>query len=123
MPAQLTSLLARMYTIWCGTKGLKPESSCEQLPRRHWRTVMSGRKAFVALAVATALGLFGAAPAFATDRDDHGTERGGTVVRCSLDGVNPVHHPEVFGNAATARSYGFYQTPDRVWRVLPDCRR
>jgi hypothetical protein len=84
---------------------------------------MSGKKAFVALAIATALGVLGAAPASATDRDDHGIERGGAVQRCTLDGVNPAYHPEVFGNAATAKSYGFYQTPDRVWHVLPDCRR
>ncbi len=84
---------------------------------------MSGRKALAALAVATTLAALTTVPASATDRDDHGIERGGAVVRCSLDGVNPSHHPEVFGNAATARSYGFYQSPDRVWHVMPDCRR
>jgi hypothetical protein len=84
---------------------------------------MIGRKAFAALAVIAALGVLGAAPARATDRDDHGIERGGAVVRCSLAGVNPVHHPEVFGNAATAKSYGFVQTADGVWHVLPGCGR
>jgi hypothetical protein len=84
---------------------------------------MIERKSFAALAMATALAVLGAATAGATDRDDHGIERGGAVVRCSLEGVNPAFHPEVFGNATTARSYGFVQTADRVWHVLPDCRR
>jgi hypothetical protein len=84
---------------------------------------MIGRKSFAALAMATALAVLGAASARATDRDDRGIERGGAVVRCSLEGVNPAFHPEVFGNAATARSFGFVQTADHVWRVLPDCRR
>jgi hypothetical protein len=84
---------------------------------------MMGRKTFVALAMATALAALGAACAYANDRDDHGIERGGAVVRCSLEGVNPAFHPEVFGNAATAKSYGFVQTADHVWHVLPDCRR
>jgi hypothetical protein len=84
---------------------------------------MSGKKVFVALAATAALGVLGAASAFATDRDDHGSERGGAVTRCSLDGVNPVLHPEVFGNAATAQQFGFFQTPDHTWHVRPDCRR
>jgi hypothetical protein len=42
---------------------------------------------------------------------------------CSLDGVNPVHHPEIFGNPAAARSFGFYLGPDRAWHVVPGCRR
>ena len=84
---------------------------------------MVGRKAFVTLAGIVALGALGAASARATDRDDHGIERGGAVVRCSLAGVNPAYHPEVFGNAATAKSYGFFQTPDGAWHVLPGCGR
>jgi hypothetical protein len=42
---------------------------------------------------------------------------GGNVRPCSLDGVNPVHHPQIFGNAATARGFGFVQGPDRAWHV------
>jgi hypothetical protein len=42
---------------------------------------------------------------------------GGSVRPCSLDGVNPVHHPQIFGNAAAARAYGFVQSPDRTWHV------
>jgi hypothetical protein len=34
-----------------------------------------------------------------------------------LDGVNPVQHLEIFGNAAVARSYGFVQSRDGGRRV------
>jgi hypothetical protein len=84
---------------------------------------MSGKKIFVALAVAAAMGVLGAASAIANDRDDHGHERGGSVVPCSLDGVNPAVHPEIFGNPATALQFGFVQGPDHTWRVRPGCRR
>ena len=47
----------------------------------------------------------------------------GLPIKCSLVGVNPVYHPEIFGNPAAARSYGFVQSPDRVWRVESNCRR
>ena len=84
---------------------------------------MSGKRAFVAIAVTAAVGILGAASAAANEHNDRSRERGGSVVPCSLDGVNPAHHPEVFGNAATAQSFGFYQTADHTWHVRPDCRR
>jgi hypothetical protein len=84
---------------------------------------MNTRKAFVALAVIITLGIPGAAALAGSDRDDRGRERDGSVMPCSLDGVNPVHHPEIFGNAATARSFGFVQAPDHTWHVRADCRR
>jgi len=84
---------------------------------------ISGKKACVTLAVATVLGMLTAASAAAKDRDDHGIERSGSVRPCSLDGVNSAHHPEVFGSAATAQSFGFFQAADRTWHVRPDCRR
>jgi len=84
---------------------------------------MSGKKALVALAVATALGVLGAASAAAKDSNSRDRDRGGSVVPCSLDGVNPAHHPEVFGNAATALTYGFVQWADHTWHVRSDCRR
>jgi len=49
---------------------------------------MSRKNTIVRLAVVTAVSVLGTA-ALATDRDDHGQERGGAVVRCSLVGVNP----------------------------------
>jgi hypothetical protein len=52
-------------------------------------------------AIADALGFV--ASASARDRhDDRFKERGGSVIPCSLVGVNPVHHPEIFGDAAVA---------------------
>jgi hypothetical protein len=32
------------------------------------------------------------------------------VKPCSLDGVNPVYHPDIFGNPAVARSFGFVRS-------------
>jgi hypothetical protein len=85
---------------------------------------MIGNKAFIALAVTTALGILGTASAVAgkDDMNERG-ERGGSVVPCSLVGVNPVHHPDIFGNAATAYAYGFVRSRDGAWQVRPDCHR
>ena len=55
------------------------------------------------------------------DSGDH--MGGGGVVRCSLDGINPAHHPEIFGNPAVAASYGFVRSRDGTWHVVPNCRR
>ena len=87
-------------------------------------TVMLGKKTFVVLLVTTALGFLGAASAVANDMDGgHGGEVGGSVVPCSLAGINPAHHPEIFGNPAAAASYGFVRAPDGTWHVQPNCRR
>ena len=83
---------------------------------------MIGGKATIAMT--TLLGVLGtisAAPAAMEESDK--SNQGGSVIPCSLDGVNPAHHPEIFGNPAVARSYGFIQGPDRVWRVATNCRR
>jgi hypothetical protein len=85
-------------------------------------TAMNGKKAFVARAVITALGILGAASAAANDRADRSRERG-AVVPCSLVGVNPVHHPDIFGNAATAYAFGFVRSRDGTWQVVPNCHR
>jgi hypothetical protein len=74
---------------------------------------MSGKKAFVAVAITTALAVLGISSAAGSScRDDP-----------SLDGVNPVYHPRIFGNPAVARSYGFVRSRDGAWYVRPDCRR
>jgi hypothetical protein len=65
------------------------------------------------IAVAAALLLDTASSALAKGH----TNPGGNVRPCSLDGVNPVHHPQIFGNAATAREFGFVQSPDHTWHV------
>ena len=48
---------------------------------------------------------------------------GGNVRPCSLDGVNPAYHPQIFGNAATALSFGFVRSRDGTWQVVPNCHR
>ena len=83
---------------------------------------MSRNRAFVVVGITLVLGVLGVASAAASDRSGRGRERG-YVLPCSLVGVNPVYHPEIFGNPAAARSYGFVQSPDRVWRVESNCRR
>jgi hypothetical protein len=86
---------------------------------------MNGNKAFVVVAVTTALGLLGTTSAVAgmDDMNERG-ERGGFVRPCSLDGVNPVHHPEIFANPAVAnREYGFIKSRDGTWHVEPNCHR
>ena len=81
---------------------------------------MSGTKVFATLAIAAALGALGPAPsAWAFGYRWH---QGGYVIPCSLDGVNPVYHPEIFGNPAVAKAYGFVQVRDRTWHVVKNCR-
>ena len=80
---------------------------------------MNATNALTALAAA-AMVVLGVASAAASDRNS-GRERGGWVMPCSLDGVNPVYHPDIFGNPAVARWYGFAQGPDRAWHVRANC--
>jgi len=61
---------------------------------------MTGKKVFIALAVITALSILSASSAAA---GHNRWPRGGYVVPCSLDGVNPVYHPGIFGNPAFAK--------------------
>jgi hypothetical protein len=82
-------------------------------------------KVFVALAVTTGLSFLGATSTVAKDDMDGGDrgERGGSVVvPCSLSGINPAAHPEIFGNPAIAASYGFVRSRDGTWHVRPNCR-
>ena len=80
----------------------------------------------IALIVPAATIIFAASVASSlaggADKGDR-LERGEAVVPCSLDGVNPVHHPDIFGNPAVARSFGFVLGPDRAWHVASNCRR
>jgi hypothetical protein len=84
---------------------------------------MNGKKAFIALTVTTTGVLGNTFAAAGKDDIDNRGERGGSVTRCSLDGVNPAFHPEVFGNPAVASSYGFFRSRGGAWQVRPDCRR
>ena len=82
---------------------------------------MRGKKAFVVLALAATLGVVGTSSA-AWSFFDGRYFRGGFVKPCSLDGVNPAYHPDIFGNPAFARAvYGFVQGRDHVWRVMDNC--
>jgi len=70
--------------------------------------------------------LSGISPAWAfADCDDYYYYRcRGFVIPCSLDGVNPVYHPSIFGNPALARQvYGFIRSPDGTWHVERNCVR
>ncbi len=73
----------------------------------------------VRLAVATVLGVIGAASvALAQDAG----QSSGDVQPCSLAGINPAEHPGIFGNSAVAREqYGFVRGPDGNWQVIPNC--
>jgi hypothetical protein len=97
------------------------------------QTGMSGKMALTALVVTTVLArsiTFSLA-----GKDDMGgkddmsgdksfrPEKGGVVVRCSLNRINPANHPEIFGSPAVARSYGFVRFRDGSWHVRPNCRR
>jgi hypothetical protein len=58
----------------------------------------------IKLALAGALILGTASAALASDSGDYS---GGFVMPGSMDGVNPVYHPGIFGNTAAAKAYGF----------------
>jgi hypothetical protein len=85
------------------------------------RLAMSGNKPFGALAIITALGVLGVASARAGGHEGDRKEKEGYVVPCSLAGVNPVYHPEIFGNPAVAASYGFVRARDGTWQVGAGC--
>jgi hypothetical protein len=96
----------------CRTRNTNPANKRE--------IIMTGNRTFITLSLATALGVLGAASAVAAE---HGRgDRGGFVVPGSLAGVNPVYHPDIFGNPAVAREYGFVQSRDGVWHVRADWR-
>jgi hypothetical protein len=81
----------------------------------------NGKTALVVLAVTTALGVLATTSA-AWSFFDGRYYRGGFVKPCSLDGVNPVYHPDIFGNPALARMYyGFVRGPDHAWHVVDNC--
>jgi hypothetical protein len=81
---------------------------------------MSGKKVFIAIAAAALSALSTTA---AWSNFDGRRNKGGFVTRCSLDGVNPAIHPDIFGNAAVAREYGFIRSRDGTWHVKDNCVR
>jgi hypothetical protein len=91
---------------------LSPEVTCGG------QIAMSADKHFIAFAIAASLGaLVPASTACAQAGGFDFENEGGHVTPCSLAGVNPSYHPEIFGNPAVAREYGFVQSPDGAWHV------
>ena len=75
-------------------------------------------KARIVFAAALILGT--ASAALANDSGEN--NQGGFVMPGRMDGVNPVYHPDIFGNPALARAYyGFVLGRDQVWRVEANC--
>jgi hypothetical protein len=76
---------------------------------------MTARKNFIVCAISVTLVIVGVSSAFAEV---------GRVRPCSLHGVNPVHHPEIFKDPDTAREhYGFIQTSNGKWQVENGCHK
>ena len=81
------------------------------------RTITTGAKALALLAAAAAVGLLGnGSVSWAQYSPGGGGPGGGNLERCSLSGVNPADHPNIFSDPAVARSYGFIQT-NGTWHV------
>jgi len=69
----------------------------------------------IKMAVATALVLGTASVALAGSEDTE--DRGGFVIPVGMVGVNPVYHPDISGNAAVAKAFGFVHRTDHTWHV------
>ena len=90
------------------------------------RMAMNGTRAFVLLAgIAALASLSTASTSWAQHVQKKGFQGGtGHLKHCSLSGVNPIYHPDVFGDPAVAKSYGFVQSKDGRWHVSPElCHR
>ena len=83
---------------------------------------MTGTKAHILLAAVAAGAVFGTASTSLAQYGG-GTNTHGAVTACSLAGVNPAHHPEIFGNPTIAATYGFVQSSNGTWHVAPGCSR
>jgi hypothetical protein len=77
-----------------------------------------GTRALIAAAFA-ALGVVAAASVASAQQSDTAA---GSVQPCSLSGVNPADHPQIFNNPEVARQYGFVRGPDGNWQVMPNCQ-
>ena len=65
------------------------------------------------IALAIVLAVLGTASSALAESD---RDSGGYVLPGSMDGVNPVDHPRIFGNPATAEAYGFVPPAKHVHR-------
>jgi hypothetical protein len=78
----------------------------------------------IVVSVAITFGVLGTvSAALAGGNNDDGAHEGGFVIRCSLDGVNPVYYPGIFGNPAVAREYDFVKSRNGGWQVEKTCAR
>jgi hypothetical protein len=82
---------------------------------------MNEKKALALLAAVIALGVLGTVSAQAQYNYNR---KGGFVVPCSLAGVNPAVHLEIFSDPFIAREeYGFIRLRDGTWQVEGNCVR
>jgi hypothetical protein len=82
---------------------------------------MTGTKAYALLAAVAAGAVFGTVSTTLAQYGG-GSNTYGSITACSLSGVNPAAHPEVFGNPTIAATYGFVQSHGS-WHVAAGCRR
>jgi hypothetical protein len=85
---------------------------------RHAKGKTMWQKVFVLFAI---LAVLSSASTALSRGGGHGGSHG-NVRPCSLDGVNPAYHKNIFGNPAiAAREYGFVQLRDGSWQVTANC--
>jgi hypothetical protein len=103
---------------------IRMEAALTSPGRKHAEeTAMNGREIFIAVLITTAaLGVLGTTFTAMAGSDRYSGPRG-YVMPCSLDGVLPAVHPDIFGNAAVAREYGFIRSRDGTWHVKDNCVR
>lgn len=84
---------------------------------------MNAKKGFIAVLITSSVtGVLGTTYEAMAGSDRYSEPRG-YVMPCSLDGVNPAYHPDIFGNPAAARAFGFVQSRDGTWHVQNNCHR
>jgi hypothetical protein len=91
--------------------------------RRSAREETVMRKMALMMVIATSAVVASIGSSLARMDDSDRLPGGGAVVPCSLVGVNPALHKEIFGNPAVAASYGFARSSDGSWHVVPNCHR
>lgn len=80
---------------------------------------MSGKRTLIAICAASALGSLGTASV--AQAGNQGEDRGGFVMPGSMDGVNPVYHPEWFGKGASTRNVA--PADDAFGYAVPSIRK
>jgi hypothetical protein len=82
---------------------------------------MNEKKAVALLAAVVALGVIGTVSAAQAQYNYN--RKGGFVIPCSLAGVNPAFHPDIFSDPFLAREYGFIRSRNGTWQVERNCVR